>query len=43
MPSTLSLHDYDLTLRDINAICREALNRDSLSFDSDFFALGSIP
>ncbi|MQP40329.1 hypothetical protein CQ059_22725 [Brucella pseudogrignonensis] len=41
MPSTLSLHDYDLTLRDINAICREALNRDRLSFDSDFFALGA--
>ncbi|WP_161492416.1 alpha/beta fold hydrolase [Brucella pituitosa] len=41
MQSTLSLHDYDLTLRDINAICREALNRDSLNFDSDFFALGA--
>ncbi|GAA5628164.1 putative aminoacrylate hydrolase RutD [Brucella sp. NBRC 12953] len=41
MQSTLSLHDYDLTLRDLNALCREAFNRDSVNFDSDFFALGA--
>jgi pimeloyl-ACP methyl ester carboxylesterase/acyl carrier protein len=41
MQSTLSLHDYDLTLRDINAICRDTLNRDSVDFDADFFALGA--
>lgn len=41
MQSTLSLHDYDLTLRDINAICRDTLNRDSIDFDVDFFALGA--